>query len=85
MASEDVLEDLPGDQPFDSPVHTDQSDTESSVGNCGQRRPQHGRLFFFLSITMAVLFSVCFLVHFLLKHLLPDSESLVSFHSCLLL
>lgn len=86
MASEDVLEDLPGDQPVDSPVHTEQSDTESSVGNCGQSRPQHGRLFFlFPSITMALLFSVGFLVHFLQKHLLSDSESLVSFHSCLLL
>ncbi len=65
MASEDVLEDLPGDQPVDTPVHTEQSDTESSVGNCGQSRPQHGRLFFFPSITVALLFSVGFLVHFL--------------------
>ncbi|KAI3360178.1 hypothetical protein L3Q82_014490 [Scortum barcoo] len=30
MASEDVQEDLPGDQPLDSPVLTEQSDSESS-------------------------------------------------------
>lgn len=62
MASEGVLEDLPGDQPVDSLVLTEQSDTESSVGNCGQSRPQHGR---FPSIITALLFSICFLVHFL--------------------
>lgn len=82
MASEGVLEDLPGDQPVDSPVYTDQSDTESSVGNCGQSRPQHGRLFFpSPSITMDLLFSVSFLVHFLLC----DRKSLVTCHSCVLL
>ncbi|CAK6960312.1 serine/threonine-protein kinase N1b isoform X1 [Scomber scombrus] len=31
MASEDALEDWPGDQPLDSPVHTEQNDTESST------------------------------------------------------
>lgn len=65
MASEDALEDLPGDQPVDSTVYTEQSDTESPVGNCGQSRLQHGRLLFSLSITVALLFSVSFLVHFL--------------------
>ena len=41
MASEDALEDLPGDQLVDSLVQTEQSDTESSVGNRGQSRPQY--------------------------------------------
>ena len=41
MASEDTLEELPGDQSIDSLVPTEQSDAESSVGNCGQKRPQH--------------------------------------------
>lgn len=50
MASEDVLEDLPGDQLVNSPVFNEQSDTESSVGNYEQSRPQHGCLFFSLSI-----------------------------------
>lgn len=45
MASEDAVEDLPGDQSSDSLVPLEQSDTESSVGYCNQHRPQHGRLF----------------------------------------
>lgn len=45
MASEDALEDLPGDQSVESLVPTEQSDTESSVGDYDQHRPQHGRLF----------------------------------------
>lgn len=47
MASEDALEDLPGDQPVDSTVYTEQGDTESPVGNRGQGRPRHGCLFCF--------------------------------------
>lgn len=47
MASEDALEDLPGDQPVDSTVYTEQGDTESPVGNRGQGRPRHGCLFVF--------------------------------------
>jgi len=39
MASEDGLEDLAGDQPVDSPVQTEQSDTESAVGICPHSRP----------------------------------------------
>ena len=66
MASEDVLEVLPGDQPVDSPVPTEQSDAEPWVGNCTQRRPQRCRFpcAFCQSIIVAI-FSISFLVHFL--------------------
>ena len=66
MASEDALEDWSGDQPIDSPVHTEQSDTEPSVGNSCHCRPQHGRLLiaFLPTIVTSLLFSVSFLVHF---------------------
>lgn len=64
MASEDVLEDLPGDQPLDSLVPTEQTDTESLVGNCSQQASTWPPCFF-QSITVALLVSVGFLVRFL--------------------
>lgn len=54
MASEDTLEDLPGDQPVDSPVHTEQSDTESWVGKLWPQK----------ALNMAALFFFCLSIHY---------------------
>lgn len=35
MASEEAVEELQVDQPFDSTLQPEQSDAESLVGNCG--------------------------------------------------
>lgn len=44
MASEEAVEELQLDQPFDSTLHPEQSDTESLVGNCwAPEQGQHGR------------------------------------------
>lgn len=64
MASEEAVEDLPGDQSGDSSVPTEQSDTESPVGDCDQLGPQHGRLSLSIHYRGPAL-SVSFLVHFL--------------------
>lgn len=63
MASEDVPEDLAGDQPVDCPAPpTEQNDTEASVGDCGPQQASTPP-----SLTMAFLSSVSFPCSFPVK------------------
>lgn len=59
MASEEAVEELQVDQPFDSTPQPEQSDAESLVGNCGAPKRGANMAALLSSFSFLVLFLYC--------------------------